>query len=270
MKKVYYPMISGFVALFVLLQFSGCHNNDDQQVVIAISKGIPDSHYGAYGKWIEKNGPEVQWVDLYTLPFDSALIMFENCSGLLLSGGPDVYPGRYNKAYDSSRCGSFDLRRDTLEFALISIALNRNIPILGICRGQQIMNVALGGSLIVDIPSDFISDVKHRDEDGNACFHQVTIFEGSRLNEITGQQNGLVNSSHHQAVDRLADAFVVTARGEDGLIEAIEWKDPIDKPFFVGVQWHPERLTKNESLSVPIALEFIKEAIKYNDIMVSD
>ncbi|MCK4677641.1 MAG: gamma-glutamyl-gamma-aminobutyrate hydrolase family protein [Bacteroidales bacterium] len=265
MNKIYYSLISGFVALFALLLFSGCHNKDDQQVIIAISKGIPDNHYGAYGKWIESNGADVKWVDLYTLPFDSALIMLDKCSGLLLTGGPDVYPGRYNKAYDSSRCGTFDLRRDTLEFALISKALNNNIPILGICRGQQIMNVALGGSLIIDIPSDFVSDIKHRNKDGNACFHKVNIFEGSRLNEITGQQNGLVNSSHHQAVDRLADAFVVTARAEDGLIEAIEWKEPIDKPFFLGVQWHPERLTKNESLSTPIVLEFIEEARKYNE-----
>ncbi len=268
MNKIYYPLISGFVALFAFLLFSGCHNRDDQQVIIAISKGIPDNHYAAYGKWIESNGPEVKWVDLYALPFDSALIIFDNCSGLLLTGGPDVYPGRYNKAYDSSRCGTFDFRRDTLEFALIFMALSNKIPILGICRGQQIMNVALGGSLIVDIPSDFVSDIEHRNEGGNGCFHQVTIFEGSRLNEITGQQNGLVNSSHHQAVDRLADAFVVTARAEDGLIEAIEWKDPVDKPFFLGVQWHPERLTENESLSIPIVLEFIKEAKEYNDVMM--
>ncbi len=267
MNKIYYSLISGFVALFALLLFSGCNNKDDQQVYIAISNGIPNSHYAAYGKWIENNDPDVKWVDLYTLPFDSALIMLDKCSGLLLSGGPDVYPGRYNKAYDSSRCGTFDFRRDTLEFALISMALNNNIPILGICRGQQIMNVALGGSLIVDIPSDFVSDIEHRNEESNGCFHQITIFEGSRLKEITGQQNGLVNSSHHQAVDRLADAFVVTARAEDGLIEAIEWKDPIGKPFFVGVQWHPERLTQNENLSIPIALEFIKEAKKYNEVM---
>lgn len=246
--------------IFLILIFGCSSSSEDNRFKIAISKGMPDEHYGNYGKWLKAADPSIEWVDMYHIPLDSALQLLEECSGLLISGGPDIYPGRYGQADDTVRCGSIDYRRDTLEFALIDKALEMDLPILGICRGEQILNVYFGGSLFVDIPTDYDTTIKHRCEEKDSCYHLVKIKQGSLLNDILNVTCGLVNSNHHQAVNRLADGLQILAKSEDGLTEAIGLSDPENRPFLLGVQWHPERMDLQNAISLTIAEEFIRHA----------
>jgi len=259
---------SFFIYLFSFIIFSSCSSqkiNDTEQITIAISKGAPADSYGAYGEWLLKNGSTIKWIDVYHMDLDSALILFDDCDGLLLSGGPDVFPERYGTEYDSNKCEYVDHRRDTLEFALIDKALEKNMPVLGICRGLQIFNVSQGGSLIVDIPSDFGSDI-HRKGDGYACTHDVIVNKETFLYLICDTDTIEVNSSHHQGIERLADNLVISTFASDGLPEAIEWRDPENKSFFLAVQWHPERLEIDNPLSGPILKRFLSEVYKWNSI----
>ncbi|MCD4678975.1 MAG: gamma-glutamyl-gamma-aminobutyrate hydrolase family protein [Bacteroidales bacterium] len=260
-------LTKGITYFLITIFLLGCSSSSDKEkIIIAISKGKPVEHYGNYGKLLKNADPEIEWVDMYHISLDSALTIMDKCSGLLVSGGPDVYPGRYGQAYDTTRCGKIDYRRDTLEFALIEKALDMELPILGICRGEQILNVFMGGSLFVDIPSDYDTLITHRCPDHDTCFHMIKIKPASTLNIICNVKTCLVNSSHHQAVNRLAGGFEVIARADDGLVEAIGWADPENHPFLLGVQWHPEGMDTTNALSITIAKEFIKHAREYSKI----
>jgi putative glutamine amidotransferase len=242
---------------FLLFAFISCDLQKQEPITIAISKGLSSASYQNYGKWLRKIDPNIDCVDLYFRERDQAIEILKNSDGLLLSGGPDVHPVYFDKAWDSARC-SIDYRRDTLEMELIKLATKLDIPILGICRGEQILNVAYGGSLIVDIPEDIGNKVTHQNPETYNCFHEIEIEKETLLNKICGIVEGEVNSNHHQAVDKLSDNFIASARSADGIIEAFEWKDKKDKPFLLAVQWHPERLDTNNPLSLPIAKHFVK------------
>ena len=246
--------------------FQSCNSVDDKDPIkIAISKAKPVEYYGQYSDWLKANDSTIECIDMYNISLDSALMIFESCDGLLLTGGPDVFPGRYNQAFDTSRCGEIDFKRDTLEFALIERALEMKMPILGVCRGEQILNVAMGGSLIIDIPTDFDTSIIHRCEDSYNCEHDITVVNNSLLNKICQTGYYFSNSNHHQAVNKLADCFVASAFTPDSLIEAIEWKYPKEKSFLIAVQWHPERLSPDNKLSYPIAERFLQEAKKFRN-----
>ena len=232
-------------------------------LIIGISKALPEEYYGNYAQWINTADSGIVCVDLYHMPLDSALIMLDGCSGLLISGGPDVYPGRYGRAADTVKCGTIDYYRDTLEFALIGKAKELEMPVLGICRGLQIFNVYHGGSLYADIPIDFDTSEVHRCKDTYNCDHELRVTKKSGLYEISAAQNGWVNSNHHQGIQRIGTGIRAIARTNDGLIEAIEYDDPENMPFFMGVQWHPERMDIDNPFSLPIARAFILEAKLY-------
>ncbi|NOY06948.1 MAG: gamma-glutamyl-gamma-aminobutyrate hydrolase family protein, partial [Chlorobi bacterium] len=127
----------------------------------------------------------------------------------------------------------------------IEAALKLHLPILGICRGLQAVNVALGGSLIVDLPQAGITG--HGKTNGGDSFHQVSIVAKSLLSDALTRED--VNSSHHQAVDQPAPTLRVTARAPDGVVEAMEWMDAAGNGFLLLVQWHPERLESRATLS---------------------
>ncbi len=186
-----------------------------------------------------------------------------HCSGLLISGGPDVYPGRYGQEADTVLCDGIDLYRDTLEYALIARALEMEIPILGICRGLQIFNVYHGGSLYPDLPTVFDTAVAHRCADVYQCEHNIRVTKGTGLYRTTGLLSGRVNSNHHQGIHRLGEGLKATARSDEGLIEAIQYEDSGNRPFFMGVQWHPERMDLQSPFSMPVAMYFIQEAKLY-------
>lgn len=169
---------------------------------------------------------------------DMAQAYLDRIHGLIITGGAfDVDPALFGAA---TRHDTVVLKRDRtrFEWAMITGALDRDLPILGICGGQQLLNVVLGGSLIQHIPDEVPGCLAHeqpnpRDQAG----HDVAIVPGTRLAAITGTLRVPVNSAHHQAVKEVAPACVVNARAEDGVIEGIE--DPSRK-FCIGVQWHPE------------------------------
>ncbi len=169
-----------------------------------------------------------------------ALELFGECDALLLTGGEDVDPVRYGAAPHPA-LGTTDPRRDNNELALIADAQARDLPVLGICRGIQIGNVAFGGTLIQDLPSQRPGCIDHdpptpRDR----AAHGITITEGSRLHTIYGTNAIEANSFHHQAADTPGKGLVVTALAPDGVIEGLETADP--KDWVVLVQWHPEEL----------------------------
>jgi len=256
----YLNFVLSAIILILVFTLSSCFKPD---IKVALSKGIGSEHYEQYEKWLNSINSDIEYVDLYNIDRTEAIRILKECSGLVLTGGPDVHPERYGKGYDTARC-EIDLKRDTLEFELIKLARDLKLPILAICRGEQILNVAYGGSLIVDIPSDFDSLVNHKCEDPANCFHKVMVVKNTLLSKLSGLEFGEVNSNHHQGVKNLADVFIGSAYSQDGLVEAYEWKDKKNNPFLIAVQWHPERLDTVNKLSNPIGSEFIKEVEKYD------
>lgn len=164
----------------------------------------------------------------------------EDFDGLLFAGGEDVDPALYGEHRKYSTV-KVDRARDEFELALLDRALDRRLPILGICRGTQMINVKFGGTLYQDLKSDMALEIEHK-QAGNRgeSTHSVTLTDPeSRLAEAF-QGSCRVNSLHHQAIRRLGRGLKVTAHSEDGLVEAVEAAD--DYPFLMAVQWHPEEM----------------------------
>ena len=177
---------------------------------------------------------------LPVLPPADADAMLDGMTGLVLTGGEDVDP-KYYGAVAHPQLGEIHADRDEFEIALARAAYARRIPTLAICRGIQVVNVALGGSLLQDIPSEWPNALAHdsagpRDE----RVHEVSVDAESALAAALGATKLPVNSFHHQAVADVAAAFRIVARATDGVIEGIESADPTW--WMLGVQWHPEEL----------------------------
>jgi putative glutamine amidotransferase len=164
----------------------------------------------------------------------------EGCHGLLLTGGEDVDPRHYG-VEPSSALGSVDGERDRFELALFEAARKGGLPILGICRGIQLINVALGGTLYQDLPSERPGPVDHNpDAARDARTHHVRLAPDSRAARALGVDRLVPNSFHHQAVKALAPALVASGWSDDGLIEAVEGR--AGDPWLLAVQWHPEEM----------------------------
>ncbi len=255
-----------FILVFLILSpyfTSGINtSNPPDTLYIALSKASGSTSYQNYINWLKSVDSTIVIVDMINKKPIQAATELEKCYALLLTGGLDVYPGRYGKENDTSRC-EIDPYRDSVEFALIKKALKMKLPILGVCRGEQILNVVMGGSLIVDISQDYDTIVKHRCGDDAPCFHEIQIIPGTLLYDAGKVLYDTVNTYHHQAVNKLANAFKITARSNDGIIEAYEWRHPKNKPFLLAVQFHPEKLDKNNPLAISVAEKFISEAKKY-------
>ncbi|MFD9409570.1 gamma-glutamyl-gamma-aminobutyrate hydrolase family protein [Streptomyces sp. NPDC059989] len=181
----------------------------------------------------------------------AAAEVLSRVDGLVIAGGPDVDPIRYGAARDS-RTGAPATVRDEWELALIAAALDASMPVLGICRGMQALNVALGGTLIQHIDGHF-------DTPGATSWHPVRPVAGTRYAALVPEEAD-VPTYHHQAVDRLGRGLIASAHALDGTVEAIELPDPTS--WVLGVQWHPERdkdtrvmtsLIEAAALPVPVA-----------------
>lgn len=184
-------------------------------------------------------------VPLVVPPFadtaDAGAIL-DRVDAVLLTGGEDVAPAAYGAAAHPALGPVNDLR-DATEIALTIGAQARTLPLLAICRGIQVANVALGGTLIQDIPTERPGTLPHdREGERAARVHDVAVTPGSRLADALGADAITVNSFHHQALDRVAPALRVTATAPDAIIEGVESADPAW--WMLGVQWHPEELTE--------------------------
>ena len=177
----------------------------------------------------------------------------EFADGLLLPGGVDVNPTAYGaRAHPTSE---WDDRIDELEFRLARWALERRLPILGICRGLQVLNVVLGGTLVQDLPSQRPEGVQHpRQGPRFSLTHRLTMVPGSRLAAALGEAEVQVNSLHHQGVDRLAPGLTISARAEDGLVEGVEMQGD---GWVVAVQFHPEELFSTQPYAAGLFDSFV-------------
>ncbi len=232
--------------------------NKNHKTTIAISKAHGSNGYLQYKKWLLNLDSSLILYDLYDLPIDSALLIMKKADALLITGGPDVNPRLY--AYDSMAfaCETPDNYRDTLETKLIKYAYKKQLPILGICRGQQIINVTFGGTLITDIPSQHKSKIIHR-VDGGKCLHSIYIKQNSFLHSLFSKDSTIVNSAHHQAVKDLGNNLHAFAFSKDSIIESIGFDKGFYPNFFLGVQFHPEYLIGTE-ISKDIGVNFISSA----------
>lgn len=185
-----------------------------------------------FGKTLERTrDPYRKALDVVGVQSAESATTLAGLHGLLLAGGSDVDPALFGAARDP-QTGKPDHERDKLEITLLREALERDLPVLAICRGLQLLNVAGGGTLVQHING-------HRCPDQQEV-HPIAITSGSRLRSVLGVEQFMVNSRHHQCVDRVGRGLVVVAKATDGVIEALELPG---KRFVVAVQWHPEDRT---------------------------
>ena len=165
-----------------------------------------------------------------------ARIILSRCDALVLTGGGDISPEFYRATCDES-VYMVHPDRDAAEIALAREAIARRIPVLGICRGLQIINVALGGDLLQDLPKNIGTRICHRNNDGDPIMHEVIVLPDTLLGSIVRRETLEISSWHHQAIANMAPSLRINAIAEDGVIEAV---DMPDNPDIFAVQWHPE------------------------------
>lgn len=207
-------------------------------ITIGVSKGSGSPKFENYMRWLQ--GEQVVTIDL--MEQQDVHEAMRKIDALVLTGGCDIDPTRYNMPDAAGVCSDIDSARDDVEFVMLESALQREIPVLAICRGLQVLNVHLGGTLIPHLPGKVKGSESHQKIDEADRTHTISVTAGSLLHKGAGELEGEVNSAHHQAIDRLGEGLVASARSEDGVIEAIEWMDSFMRPYMLGVQWHPERM----------------------------
>jgi putative glutamine amidotransferase len=189
---------------------------------------------------------------LMTTPDAPFCHMVEALDGIILTGGEDPAPHLYGEP-PLHGLGEVSYERDLAELALIKLAVERKKPILGICRGMQILNIALGGTLIQDIPRQVPDSYQHAQKSSKQYGTHLIRLEPGFIADALGKTEVLVNSSHHQAVKDPAPGMKVTGRSGDGVIEAIESEDGL----LIGVQWHPERMWSHDETMLKLAEAFV-------------
>ena len=206
------------------------------RIALTLDRDADTSESSDYLQSLLEAGVARESIEIVT-PLSASPAAFD---ALLLGGGADVDPVRYGKDRLANGTVEVDADRDRIDFELFELARRRGAPVLGICRGLQVVNVALGGTLIQDIPTQRPSDVVHgRERDKTRRDHAVTVEPGTRLAELSGGGEVLVNSRHHQAIEAVAPGLAVSGTSPDGLAEAVEGEGG---PWLVAVQWHPENL----------------------------
>ncbi len=232
--------------------------------ITADAQRVNDPDYlRAYKRAVEKAGGEP--VLLYDVAEPEAVAQaLEAFDGLLLPGGADVDPAEYG-GRDHPSVSKAPPDYDRLELEAARLALQRDLPTFAICRGVQVMNVALGGTLFVDVPDEFDPrgglKLEHRQTPPHArheATHPVDLKDGSTIARLLGSRMTPTNSMHHQALRRVAHDLVPTGQTRDGIIEAVESRS--NHPFYLGVQWHPEEMVEVDEPSRTLFAEFVRRA----------
>lgn len=203
-----------------------------------------------YTRSLKNAGADVRWIQLENT--DSAVAEMLKCSGLLLPGGADINPLLYHQE-PSDKCGKPNNLRDTAEWEMLNAFLPFGRPVLCICRGVQLLNVFFGGTLHQDIKD--LQTAKHADflSKNRGC-HKVSFRPHTRLEEIFKEPSAVVNSLHHQAVDKKGSGLTVSAVSEDGFTEGLELTS---HPFCIGVQWHPEHMSPKDAKQQALFQAFV-------------
>lgn len=233
-----------------------------QKITIGLTYTGTTEKHNNYVNWLKGND-DIEVIKLSA--DDDNLLMVNQVDAVVLSGGVDAHPKTYGNSNTNylNAPEQFNESRDAFETAVFNISQQLQIPVLGVCRGMQLINCILGGDMVQDIGS--VSNSVHRN-DGNDKIHSIQISANSLLRSITEIDIAETNSAHHQAINHIGKGLNVNAISEDGIIEGIEWTDKSIKPFMIAVQWHPERMYKlgmeASPLSINIRNYFIKEIIK--------
>ena len=210
-----------------------------------------------YVDWISDDNTVI--LDAYRISNTDSIL--DLADGIIITGGEDINPLLYNDTSNLKVCGNIDHRRDTLEKKLFDYAFENKIPLIGVCRGMQMINVASGGSLFGDIQSEIGTEVIHRNN--GEVMHEIALTESCPLIFPEGQDTFMVNSWHHQGLKNIPDGINVVARSFDGLPEAI-YVDEKLHPFMIAVQFHPERLGSDNGIHKRMRQNFLN-AVKIND-----
>ena len=230
--------------LIFIFTFFACQK--EQQKTIILSKASSN-----YVKWIEDE--DVIILDAYTIKNTDSIL--ELADGIILTGGEDINPLEYNDTANIKVCGTINFSRDTLERKLFDFAFKNKLPLVGVCRGMQMMNVASGGSLYGDIPSEIGTTVIHRNN--GEVMHEIALCDTSSLIFPNGTDTFMVNSWHHQGLKDISENLRIIARSYDGLPEAAVMNSLVH-PFMIAVQFHPERLGKDNAIHQQMRSSFFR------------
>lgn len=242
--------------------------DNDRPIIGIPARSIVDSNNGfrysgiplTYSNAVERAGGAPVLIPLH-LSAETLRAIYARLDALLLAGGVDVHPKEFGEEV-LAVCGEIDMARDETELQVTRWALSDGHPIFGICRGIQMLNVAAGGSLYQDIPSQLETQVAHAYRQGdpyNLRAHSVEFMPDSRVAKAFGATSIEVNSLHHQSLKQIAPGLRVIARAPDGIVEAVE---AADERFIVGVQFHPELLDDDERMT-KLFEAFVNSAREY-------
>lgn len=251
------------------------NTNTDRPLIGVPTAELPGLEEGEPGIWAMRSSYVEPILALGGLPILLPQVstitalspLLSRLSGLLLAGGHDIHPELYGKE-PQSELERTDQRRDQSELLITRWAIERHVPILGICRGMQMVNLATGGSLIQDIGQRYGSGAVHRDTPANynsltEFGHFIDIEPSSRIYTLIGETPTWVNSMHHQCVDELGQGLVITARSsDDGIIEVLESAN--DAHWFIGLQGHPEALINQKPWVAQLYQDFLSAAYKFS------
>jgi len=241
MKKLLLLLVCSFT-------FFACQKEHKKTIIL--SKASSN-----YIKWIE--GENVIILDAYTIKNTDSILALAD--GIILTGGEDINPLEYNDTSNIKVCGKINFSRDTLERKLFDFAFKNKLPLVGVCRGMQMMNVASGGTLYGDIPSEIGTTVIHRNN--GEVMHEIALCDTSSLIFPNGTDTFMVNSWHHQGLKDISENLRIIARSYDGLPEAAVMNNLVH-PFMIAVQFHPERLGKDNAIHKQMRESFHNAMIK--------
>ena len=236
-----------------------------REIRIGITYTGTDEKHSNYVRWLKGN----EHIEVITLsPLHTDLESIKDFDGIVLSGGVDMHPKFYNSNiinYPNAPL-YFHEKRDEFEIEVFEISQQNNIPLLAVCRGMQLVNCVMGGTLKQDIGTT--ANAVHRFEQHDKA-HGINITPDSLLHDITEVARTIANSAHHQSIDKIGKGLAINCIADDGIVEGVEWIEKENKSFFLGIQWHPERMYKFHLGELPAAknirdryIKEIKKSIK--------